>query len=240
MDEPIGERYHRLTRYDRQASLTEQVPVRPVAPYKTYPDTVSIPLPQPQDGPMTLDETLHARRSIRAFSPRPVAMNDLAYLLWAATGIQRTEMGMAFRTAPSAGALYPIETYIAVNRIQDMPAGMYHYDIRGHALECVRAGDFGRDVSRAALDQVMCAQAAAVFIWTAVFDRSRRKYRERAYRYIYLETGHIAENLALAGFSRGIGSCHIAAFFDAEVEALVGVDGVREGVLYLTALGYPL
>lgn len=240
MDEPIGARYHRVTRYDRQGSLNDQVPVRPAAPYKKYPEAVSIPLPQPQDGPMPLDETLHLRRSVREFSPRPIDMNDLAYLLWASTGIQRTETGMDFRTAPSAGALYPIETYIAVNRVQDIQAGIYHYDIRGHALEHVRAGGFGRDVSRAALGQTMCAQAAAVFIWTAVFDRSRWKYRERAYRYIYMEAGHIAENLALAGFSRGIGSCHIAAFFDGEVEALVGVDGVQEGVLYLTALGYPL
>lgn len=239
MDEAIGERYHRTTRYDRSSSFTNRVPIRPPEPFKSYPDAVSIPLPMSQDGPVTLDEALHARKSIREFSPRSIEIHDLAYLLWASTGIQRTEMGMAFRTAPSAGALYPIETYVAVNRGQAINAGIYHYDIRGHALACVREGEFGADIAWAALGQDMCAQAAAVFIWTAVFNRSRWKYRERAYRYIYMEAGHIAENLALAGVSRKLGSCHIAAFFDAEIEAIVAVDGVQEGVLYMTALGYP-
>lgn len=239
MDEPIGDRYHRATRYDRHTSFTFRTPIRPPQPYKTYPDAVHILLPAPQGGPVTLDEALLIRKSVREFSPQPIATHDLAYLLWASTGLQRTEMGAPFRTAPSAGALYPIETYVIINRGFAIDAGIYHYNIREHALERIREGAFGRDIGKAALGQNMCTQAAAVFIWTAVFDRSKCKYQERAYRYIYMEAGHIAENLALACVSRGLGSCHIAAFFDAEAEAMVAVDGVQEGVLYMTALGYP-
>jgi SagB-type dehydrogenase family enzyme len=85
----------------------------------------------------------------------------------------------------------------------------------------------------------MCLEAAAVFIWTAIFDRSKWKYEQRAYRYVYLDAGHIAENLALAATGIGLGTCQIGALFDDEVNRIVGVDGTEESVIYMSVVGYP-
>ena len=164
---------------------------------------------------------------------------DLAFLLWASTGIQRTEHGYEFRTAPSAGALYPIETYIAANNVEEVEKGVYHYNIKNHLLEEIKLGEFGDKLAHAALDQEMCADASVVFIWTAVFRRSKWKYSQRAYRYIYLDAGHIAQNLALAAASIACGSCQVGAFFDDEVNSIVGIDGIEESAICLSVVGYP-
>ncbi len=94
-------------------------------------------------------------------------------------------------------------------------------------------------MARAALDQGMAAEANAVFAWTALFERSKWKYRQRAFRYVYLDAGHIAQNLALAAVSLGLGSCQIAALYDDEVNSLLGVDGTEESILYLSVVGHP-
>lgn len=164
-------------------------------------------------------------------------MKQLSYLLWASTGIQRVEQGFAFRTAPSAGALYPIETYLMVHRVEQLEPGVYHYDILHHRLDLLTKGDCRGSIARAALDQSMCASAAVVFVWAGVFNRSKCKYGQRAYRYIYLDAGHIAENLALGAVSLGLGSCQIAAVYDDEVNSIIGVDGKKESVLYLSVVG---
>jgi SagB-type dehydrogenase family enzyme len=168
-----------------------------------------------------------------------VSIVELSYLLWAAGGIQRVERGFEFRTAPSAGALYPVETYLIVDGVEGLAAGLYHYSVKGHALEEIRTGQFGHDLTQAALGQKMCLEAAAVFIWTAIFDRSKWKYEQRAYRYVYLDAGHIAENLALAATGIGLGTCQIGALFDDEVNRIVGVDGTEESVIYMSVVGYP-
>ncbi len=110
---------------------------------------------------------------------------------------------------------------------------------RDTRLELLRPGDLGEEVAHAALEQDMCARAPAVLIWTAVFARSEWKYGPRAYRYIYLDAGHIAAQLSLAAVSRGLGSCQIAATFDDEINALLGVDGSHEGVVYMSVVGTP-
>ena len=128
---------------------------------------------------------------------------------------------------------------MCLNNVQAIPSGIYHYGIKGHYLELLKQGNCATDVARAALDQEMCRAAAVVFIWTAVFQRSRWKYGQRAYRYVYLDAGHIAENLALAATSLDLGSCPIAALYDDEVNRIIGVDGTAESVIYITVIGYP-
>jgi SagB-type dehydrogenase family enzyme len=161
-------------------------------------------------------------------------------LLWAAQGITREAVNWGFRAAPSAGALYPVETYMSSQNISDLEPGLYHYSPPEHALELLKEGDFRGRLAEAALDQDFIAGAGVVFCWTAVFARSAWKYAERAYRYVYLDAGHIAQNVALAAVALGLGSCQIAALYDDEVNALLGVDGVEESILYLTAVGRPL
>ena len=208
--------------------------------YKKYPAVRKIRLSKefPKQS-LSIVEILSKRKSIRSFSNKSITLNEFAFLLWASTGIQRVEQGYEFRTAPSAGALYPIETYVLVNRVDSVTKGLYHYNIEEHALEVLKLGDFGDELSDAALGQEMIAVAPVVFIWSAVFARSKWKYRQRAFRYVYLDAGIIGQNLALSATGIGLGSCQIGAFFDDEVNQILGLDGIAESALYLSVVGCP-
>jgi SagB-type dehydrogenase family enzyme len=180
------------------------------------------------------------RRSIRNFAREPLDPAELSQLLWAAQGVTREAVNWEFRAAPSAGALYPVETYLSVQNVSDLEPGIYHYSPRDHTLSILKEGDFRVNLAEAALDQDFLADAGVVFCWTAVFARSAWKYAERAYRYVYLDAGHIAQNVALAAVALGLGSCQVAALYDDEVNALLEVDGAEESILYLTAVGRPV
>ena len=237
----IGTRFQNETKYIRGKMLGGKLDLesRP-SPYKEYPSSRKIALPDPEPaGNQVLADVLKRRRSVRSFSTKPLDLEQLSYLLWTSTGVQRKERGLEFRTAPSAGALYPIETYIVANNVESLAVGVYHYSIKLHLLEEVKLGDFTNDVAKAALGQGMCSKAAVVFVWTALFDRSKWKYKQRAYRYIYLDAGHIAQNLALAAVGLGLGSCQVGAFFDDEMNEVFDVDGVDESVIYLSVVGCP-
>ena len=241
MRKTVGDDFQTETKYIRNKSLGGSLDwANKPETYKSYPSSKTVQLPSQHQQPTILfTEVLQRRKSIRAFSTQPLSKVDLAFLLWASTGIQRTENGYEFRTAPSAGALYPIETYIAVNNVEDVEKGIYHYNIKNHLLEEIKTGNFGNDLAHAALDQKMCATASVVFIWTAVFGRSKWKYSQRAYRYIYLDAGHVAQNLALAAASITCGSCQVGAFFDDEINSIVGIDGTEESSILLSVVGHP-
>ncbi|MFW6107720.1 MAG: SagB/ThcOx family dehydrogenase [bacterium] len=241
MAEPIGARFQEETKYhrDRMPGGGPRFSERP-DPYKTVPGAARVELPDPEPGPDAgLHDVLGRRKSVRDFADQPLSLEQLSYLLWASAGEVRSAGGQTFRTAPSAGALYPIETYVAASRVGDLPAGVYHYAVHDHELDELARGDPGRRLADAALGQAMCARAAAAFIWTALFRRSTWKYRQRSYRYVYLEAGHIAQNLALAAVALGLGTCQIGALFDEEVNDLVGIDGTDESVLYMSVVGAP-
>ncbi len=241
MSAHIGDQFQRTTKYVRGKIGGGYLDwsKRPSS-YKRYPNSTKIVLPFPKSiETMSLYEALKKRRSIRTFSQKPMTTEQLSYLLWASTGIQRKENGYEFRTAPSAGALYPIETYLIANNVRGLEKALYHYSIKSHQLEELKSGDFSRSIARAALDQKMFLGAAIIFVWTAIFYRSKWKYRQRAYRYVYLDAGHIAQNLALSATSIGLGSCQVGAFYDDEVNEIVGVDGEEESAIYLSVVGYP-
>ena len=209
--------------------------------YKRYPEAPDIPLspPQVEDG-TPIWKAIGQRRSIRRYQDAPMQEAELSQLLWAAQGITQESQGYGFRAAPSAGALYPVETYLVVSAVEGIEPGIYHYAVAEHALEKLKAGDFRAEIARAALDQNVAASANVVLVWTAVFGRCKWKYRQRAYRYIYLDAGHIAQNLALAAVALGLGSCQIGALYDEEVNDLLGVDGVEESTIYMTVIGRPV
>jgi len=237
----IGGRFQQETKYERGRMPRGGLDwgAKPEA-WKTFPAAKLIPLPEPvrAGGPPVWD-VVQARRSVRRFGETAMPLADLGQLLWATQGTTRLFRGFSFRAAPSAGALYPLETYLAVHAVDGLEAGLYHYAPAGHALESLRPGDVREPVARAALDQEFTAGANVVFIWTAVFGRSTWKYRERGYRYVYLDAGHIGHAAALAAVGLGYGSCQIAALYDDEVNALVGADGKEESVVYMTAIGRP-
>ena len=196
----IGDTFHQETKYRRGhlpggrldwASKPET--------YKSYPSAPRTPLSSPQttDGTKIWD-VVQRRRSQRRYQDVPMKEAELSQLLWASQGITQMRQSHGFRAAPSAGALYPVETYLVVNRVEDIEPGVYHYSVPDHTLEQLKAGDYGAEIAQAALDQEMAQRANVVFVWTGVFGRSKWKYRQRAYRYVYLDAGHIAQNLALA------------------------------------------
>ncbi len=204
--------------------------------YKRYPSAPKVLFEPPkEEGGAPLWEVMGRRRSVRHFKDEPMTKAELSQLLWAAQGITHLEYG--FRTAPSAGALYPVETYLVVNLVEHVDPGVYHYAVDRHELEQLRAGDFRIPVAQSALDQEMVYHASVVFIWTAVFARSKWKYKQRAYRYIYLDAGHIAQNVALAAVALNLGSCQVGALYDDEVNALLGIYGTEESVVYVTVVG---
>lgn len=242
MTDGIGDIFQKETKYypDRMPGGTLDFYSKPET-YKRYTDKRKIRLQKIESiKTKSLDEVLKGRKSIRKFSKEPISKDELSYLLWASTGIQRIEGGYEFRTAPSAGALYPIETYLIANRVKDLEKGIYHYYIKEHLLEELKIGDFSEDIALAALGQRMCLESALVFVWTAIFYRSKWKYKERAYRYVYLDCGHIAENLALASTGLGLGSCQIGALYDDKVNMILDVDGTKESVIYMSVVGHPL
>jgi len=237
----IGKRFQQETKYHRGKLPSGRLDLskRP-QPYKRYPGNPEIALPSPERrGGPGLWAVMAARRSVRSFGSTSLEPVHLSQLLWAAQGITAEHFGYRFRTAPSAGALYPVETYLVVNRVRDIPSGVYHYSVERHSLEELRRGDFRTSLAGASLDQKVVYEACAVFVWTAVFRRCTWKYRERGYRYVYLDAGHIAQNVALAAVGLGLGSCQIGALYDDEVNELLGVDGTEESALYLTAVGEP-
>jgi len=240
MDE-TGDRFQQETKYEpgKMSGHRLDWAAQPDL-YKVYPQAEKIELPAFEPAAaMSLDKTLRQRKSIRDFRDKPISKGQLAYLLWASTGIQRVEQGYEFRTAPSAGALYPIESYVIANNVKSLERGAYHYAIRSHQLEQLQQRDLSRQIAAAALGQEMCAAAAAVFIWTAVFERCKWKYGQRAYRYIYLDAGHIAENLALAAVSLNLGTCEIGALYDDHVNAIIGINGTEESTICMAAAGVP-
>ena len=207
-------------------------------PYKTYPDAPRVELPRPRPlNALSLEEAIQKRRSIREYSPDPLSPEELSLLLHLTDGITAWRYGIGFRSAPSAGALYPIEIYPIIRRVEGLTPGVYHYNVREHALELLREGDFGSAMVRYCLGQQMPGDAAVTLVLTAIFQRTRWKYQERAYRYVMLEAGHIGQNVYLAAVAMGMGACAIGAFFDEPINALLGVDGEEEAVVYVLTVG---
>jgi len=237
----IGDRFQQETQYqrDRLPGGTLDWNSKPET-FKPYPGAPRFSLPAPQiRGGNPLWDVLSGRRSVREFHARPMPERHVSQILWAAQGITAERFGFSFRTTPSAGALYPVETYLVANHLEETPRGVYHYAVGDHCLEQIKAGDFRVAVARAALDQKAAYDAHFVLVWTAVFERCKWKYKQRAYRYVYLDAGHIAQSAALAATAEGLGSCQIGAIYDEEADDLLGVDGIQESTIYMTVVGIP-
>jgi SagB-type dehydrogenase family enzyme len=184
---------------------------------------------------LTVEQAIVNRRSHRDFSGQAMSLAELSHLLLYSSGITDKQYG--FRAAPSAGATYPIEVYALVNNVEGLNEGIYHYLIPSHELELMHEGDFSHDLSHAALGEKMVRHANVVLALSAVFQRTQRRYRERAQRYIFFEAGHIAQNAYLVATSMGLGACAIGAFYDDEVNRLLGLNIRDESALYLVAAG---
>jgi SagB-type dehydrogenase family enzyme len=207
-------------------------------PFKVYPQAERVRLPAPEAvETLTAFDAIEQRRSIRDYAQDPMALADLSRLLYLTDGITEPRGAGGFRASPSAGALYPIETYVIAHRVTDLAAGLYHYDVRDHALARLRSGDLRQEAVRLGLMQGFLGEANVVLVLTAIFQRLRWRYRRRSYRYALLEAGHIGQNVYLAATSMGMGACAVGAFLDGGLNDLLAVDGEREAALYMLAVG---
>ncbi len=175
-----------------------------------------VQLPQPRiESGVSLERALKERRSVREYRSAPLTLAETGQLLWAAQGI--TSRG-GFRTAPSAGALYPLEVYLVAGEVEGLPAGVYRYRPAGHLLEQVDAGDRRHLLCDAALGQRWVRTAPAVIVIAAVYSRTTEKYSTRGTRYVHLDAGCAAENVYLQATALSLGTVLVGAFGDGDVQ----------------------
>ena len=207
--------------------------------YKIYSaDFKRIKLPEPKfNKSIDFWSVIKSRHSTRKFSNEPLSIMDLSMFLFGISGLSRIFPQYAFRTVPSAGGLYPIETYAAINNITGLEKGIYHYEVQDHTLSLLKKGDFRKEVAEGCLDQKIAYDSAVNFIWTAMIDRSRWKYLQRCYRYIYLDAGHIGQNFYLVAEALNLGACTIGAIYDDELNHLLEIDGKNETTIYVGVVG---
>lgn len=213
--------------------------------YKHYRNRPQIALPRPSELPengRTFDDVIAARRSIRSFADEEMELGELGRILYQTYGItgEAPKPGggvWPFRAAPSAGALYPGELYLGVRRVEGLAPGIYHYEVPGHSLALLEAGDPGERLYEVCCFQAYACQAAVVFLIAAAVQRTKRKYGERGYRYALLDLGHLAQNLYLASTALGLAVTTTCGFFDDEANRLLRLDGLEEAVLYVGFVG---
>jgi len=196
----------------------------------------ALDLPEPRrDGTYQLERALQERRSVREFARAPLRLEELAQLAWAAQG-QTTRGG--HRTAPSAGALYPLELFVVAGNVQDLAAGVYRYQPSLHRLAPLTEGDRRGELAAAAWGQGWIAQAPAILVIAAVERRTTAKYGARGVRFVHMEAGHAAQNILLQAVALGLGATVVGAFGDAEVKAAAALPEDAQP-LYLVPVGRP-
>ncbi len=191
---------------------------------------VPVALPPPRtEGAVSLEAAIAGRRSVRAFSDRALSLEEVGQLAWAAQGVTDPR---GLRAVPSAGALYPLELYLV------LPDGLYHYVPADHSLMRLSTEDLREGLYEAGVRQDALREAPAIFVFTAVVARTEGRYGNRAERYVHMEVGHAAQNLALQAVALGLGSVPIGALDDGGVQALLGLPE-DHAPLYLVPVGYP-
>jgi SagB-type dehydrogenase family enzyme len=195
-------------------------------------ETVKLPEPV-QNSNTSIEEALLKRRSIRSYQDSPLTLAEVSQLLWAAQGITNPR---GFRTAPSAGALYPLEIYVVAGNVDDLPDGVYKYRPSKHTLVSVAEGDKRVELCNAALGQTSIRNAAAVIVFSAVHERTTMKYGDRGIQYVHMETGHAAQNIFLQAVSLNLGTVVIGAFNDDAVKGVFKMSE-REQPLYIMPVG---
>lgn len=208
-------------------------------------DSNIIKLPAPQyDSNTSVEQALLNRRSIRSFSDESITLNDLSQLLWAGYGITKKLDKPDFvrgglKTAPSAGALYPLEHYVIVRNVSGLANGIYRYNPESHSIEREKSGSYIRKLSEASYGQSMLEECAAIIAITAFYERTVSKYGERGRdRYVCMDAGHSAQNIYLQAYSLKLGLTVCGAFNDESVAKTLDLQP-KETPLYLIPIGHP-
>ena len=195
-----------------------------------------VKLPPPRlESAFSLEQALYQRRSIRSYSDAPLTLEELAQLLWAAQGITHPD---GYRTAASAGALYPLEVLVAAGNVADLAAGVYRYNPQRHTLVLVSEGDQRAELSAAALSQDSVADGAAVIVLAGVYERTTGRYGERGRQYVHMETGIAYQNVHLQAVALGLGTVFVGSFDDDSIHAVLQLTA-EERPLCLMPVGRP-
>jgi SagB-type dehydrogenase family enzyme len=243
----LAEDYHEKSKHSRASVRAEgggpDWSTQPSV-FKDYPAAQRVPLPRDLkvDAVTTGDAIDLRRRAVPALSPRPVSRAELSTLLHLANGITAVRRypnaTYSLRSAPSAGALYPTETYVLVNRARDLEPGLYHYGVRDHELRRLRNGPgLAGELAAASASGHLVRNASVVLVFSSMYFRSSWKYGDRAYRYCLLDAGHVALNAMLAAGALGYASAPVGRFDDRKVNGFLGIDDRKEGALLLVPVG---
>ena len=182
---------------------------------------------------------INVRQSIRNYKPESINLLELSYLLWCTQGVKEVFSDVAtIRTVPYAGARHALETILLVNNVEGLTPGLYRYLSLEHQLGTIKKDSFvANEIVKASFDQDFIKQSAVTFIWIAVIYRMKWRYGERAYRYIFLDAGHVAQNLYLSAEAINCGVCVIGAFSDDELNSILELDGREQFVVYMASVG---
>lgn len=193
-----------------------------------------IKLPEPKHiSDTSIEEALLKRRSIRDYKDEPLTLREVSQLLWAVQGVTNEE---GLRTAPSAGALYPLEIYAVFTNIEGIASGVYKYKPQKHELEMILEGDKRIELYNAALNQSAIQDAPLAIVFSAVYERTTKKYGEKGKRYVHMEAGHAAQNIYLQAVSLNLGTVTIGAFDEEEVKRILNISD-DENLLYIMPVG---
>jgi SagB-type dehydrogenase family enzyme len=230
--------YHKLSTPPQQQGLP-QPPLE--LPLPAGAALIALPAPDGLAIPSAdLRAVVEQRRSLRHYDlAKSLSLAELSYLLWLTQGVKRiTGRPATLRTVPSAGARHAFETILLITRVDGLDPGLYRYVAPRHALLRLDAPiDIEVQLMLACGSQDHVVLSAVTFIWMAVTERMSWRYVERSMRYLFLDAGHVCQNLYLAAESIGCGTCAIAAYDDVQLNALIGADGVDQFAIYLATVG---
>lgn len=195
---------------------------------------IAVELPKPRyHSDTSIEEALLRRRSVRQYTDEPLTIQEVSQLLWAAQGMTGPR---GFRTAPSAGATYPLETYLVVGEVKGLVPGVYRYIPREHKLTKLIDGDLRSELSSAALGQEWVEKGAIDIVFTAIYERTTWRYGERGIRYVHMEAGHAAQNLCLQAVALDLETVVVGAFYDDRIRKTLNL-GEKEEPLYIIPVG---
>ena len=192
----------------------------------------TLPKPKMESG-VSIESALSKRRSVRSYSSQPLSLADVSQLLWSAQGITDAR---GHRTAPSAGATYPLKLYLVAGEVKGLDAGVYRYDPSAHELKLIKKGDKRALLSAAAFAQLSMWKAPVTIVIAARYERTTRRYEKRGIRYVHMEAGHVGENIYLQCVPLGLGTVSIGAFHDGATAEVLGLSE-DEVPLYLMPVG---
>ncbi len=242
MKKGIGQEFMEKTKYkyleeSDQRKKVEKPPLQTAFDKKKK--LIDLPAPDKIDVPSwDLRKAIEDRVSVRKYSAEALTLNELAWLLWATQGVKVISEVYTKRTVPSAGARHAFETYLLINNVEGLKPGIYRYLALEHKLvEVDLAEDIGDRVIEGAYGQKMVKAGAVTFIWVAIPYRIAWRYGQRSYRYLHLDIGHVAQNLYLAVENINSSCCAIAAFYDEQMNEILGIDGEEQFVIYMASMG---